>query len=445
MSVSQPVVMDARPKPPTITPQVDYSKETGIFQVNNVYHGTGSKGVAAGKITKLRVIALDHRTNYSNSSGVLGFSVNPIGRANSSWLAKTLLGEIPVEKDGSACFTVPANTPVFFQTVDADGRMVNTMRSWTTLMPGERFTCTGCHEDKNEPVQESISKNPLPFVKRLGIEDKGFSFPAMIQPILDRNCVLSGCHDAGHESLWLQADPVFNSGGKKTFNSSYTNLTKKQKMYVDWITQESKAAPITTFPAPGSGTSPLADTLLKGHNSDKNKMTPEEREILFVWMDMMVPHGGTYYEGMKAEDSIKYVTYLNNYRNKHIEWEKINIKAFVDAGQWNNAIYHEGTTVDDNRYLDKLKAMTDATGQLQIIRVTGSLTVQCPGTGMISLLNMTGRTLIKVSTTSATKCGGSQAILPLKMPAGIYILRFNGNGMVRQHVLTYLTPRGDRF
>jgi hypothetical protein len=445
MSVSQPVVMDAHQVPPHRALNADYTKETGVFGMVDVYFGTGSKGVPAGKIKKLRVISIDYRTNYSQRCGLLGFSVNPIGTAYTSWLVKTLIGEIPVAEDGSACFIAPANTPLYFQTVDADGRMVNTMRSWTTLMPGERFDCVGCHENKLEssPIRTPIAVTPQPLQKPLGIEGQPMSFPKVIQPILDRHC--TSCHNASHKSLDLRANPKFVSGANKTFNSSYTNLTNKQKKYVDWITQESKAAPITTFPAPGSGTSPLADMLLKGHNTDVNKITPREREILFVWMDMMVPHGGTFYEGMEAADSTKYVTYLVNNRNKHIEWEKTNMKAFVDAGQWNNTIYNEATAVDKNRYLDKLKAMTDASGQLQIIRVAGSLTVQCPGTGTISLLDITGRTLMKVTTTVAAKNGTSQAILPLKMPAGIYIVKFNGNGMAKQRIVTCLSPGGDRL
>jgi hypothetical protein len=92
--------------------------------------------------------------------------------------------------------------------------------------------------------------------------------------------------------------------------------------------------------------------------------------------------------------------------------------------------------------LDNQKVRADIATQLQIIRVAGSLAVQCPGTGMISVLDMAGRTLTKVATTVAEKNGSSQAILPSKMPAGIYIVRFNGNGMVRQRVVTSLSSRG---
>jgi hypothetical protein len=445
MSVSQPVVMDARRVPPIKALQADYSKTTGIFSMINVNYGMGAKGVPEGKVTKLRVIALDYRTNYSNSQGVDGFAVNPIGRAMTSWLVKTLVGEIPVAKDGSACFIAPANTPLFFQTVDADGRMVNTMRSWTTLMPGERFDCIGCHEDKNEspPPATPIAVTPLPLEKPLGIEGQPMSFAKIVQPILDKHCI--SCHNASHKSLDLRANPKEVSAAKKTFNSSYTNLTKTQKKYVDWIAEDEKAAPRTKFPVPGSSTSPMADKLLKGHNTDKNKITPKELEVLFVWMDMMVPCGGTYYEGLSAADSTKYVTYLKNNREKHIEWEKTNMKAFVDAGQWNNAIYHEATAVSDNPYLNNQKPGAELAAQLQIIRVAGNLALQCPGSGMISVLDMSGRTLMKFSTSVAAKNGTSQTILPLKMPAGIFIVRFNGKGMVKQRVVTSLSSRGDRL
>jgi hypothetical protein len=259
----------------------------------------------------------------------------------------------------------------------------------------------------------------------------------MVQPILDNHCIK--CHDASHKSLNLQANPVFDNGGKKTFNSSYTNLTKTQKKYVDWITQESKAAPITKFPAPGSGTSPLADRLIKGHNNEK--MTPEEREILFCWMDMMVPHGGTYYEGMAAADSTKYVTYLKDRRNKHIEWEQTNIKAFVEAGQWKNDLYVGASAVDEHRYAHGSAIKSDAATEFSVIRSAGKLTVQCPGAGMISLLDMKGRTLKNLAVTDAVKNGTTPAVIPFAMPAGVYVVRFNGNNVVRQRVVTSLSAR----
>lgn len=437
MSVSQPVVMDAQEISSMPNLQADYTKETGVFTVADVNYGTGSAGVAKGKIAKIRVIGIGpYRTNYSSSTGILGFSVIPIGRPFSSWQVKTLLGEIPVEKDGSAAFTVPANTPVYFQTVDADGRMVNTMRSWSTLMPGEKFDCVGCHEDKNAapPAMSPIAINAKPLVKRLGIEDKPLSFPKLVQPILDEHCV--SCHKAGHKSgLDLRANPTFDNGGKRSFNASYTKLTDTQGKYVDWITQYSKAAPITKFPAPGSGTSPLADKLLKGHKPEG--MTPEELEVIFCWIDMMVPHAGAFSEGMSTADSAAHDKYMAENRIKHEEWEMKNKKEFVDAGQWSNAIY-QTVAVADPKYPAKTGLLKNSAEELRVIPLNGRLMVQCTGTGSMTLLDMKGRLLMTVKVTDETKTGKQNIALPEVMPSGIYIVRFKSRNVISQRIISSL-------
>ena len=54
-----------------------------------------------------------------------------------------VLGTVPVESDGSAHFTVPANRELFFQALDKDGLAVQSMRSATQIREGERLTCVG--------------------------------------------------------------------------------------------------------------------------------------------------------------------------------------------------------------------------------------------------------------------------------------------------------------
>jgi hypothetical protein len=60
-----------------------------------------------------------------------------------------VLGTAPVEADGSAHFTVPANKELAFQAVDENGLAVQSMRSATYLHEGERLACMGCHEPKH--------------------------------------------------------------------------------------------------------------------------------------------------------------------------------------------------------------------------------------------------------------------------------------------------------
>jgi hypothetical protein len=109
-----------------------------------------------------------------------------------------VLGEAKVYEDGSALFTVPARKPVYFQALDERGRAVQTMRSWSTLQPGEYAACVGCHENKSTapPARDygfslAMKAGPQALEPFYG-PPRGFSFPHEIQPILKRHCIR--CH-----------------------------------------------------------------------------------------------------------------------------------------------------------------------------------------------------------------------------------------------------------
>lgn len=161
---------------------------TGTVAILNVYDARQPLPTGT-KIREVRVINI-----FPKDSAIL--DVPPIGVAAQS-LARGVLGTAPVEEDGSAHFTVPAGVPVYFQLLDDEGLMVQTMRSDTYVHPGERMTCAGCHE--------SPSRRPagaaLPLALRrppsaLQPEPTGsypLTFPRLVQPVLDRACV--ECHD----------------------------------------------------------------------------------------------------------------------------------------------------------------------------------------------------------------------------------------------------------
>ena len=200
---SQPVPLAPRPRPQIWANRVDYRKATGTFYVQDVYAGPGLAGVPRGTIRKLRVVALDFRAagigdNRSHGPAGGALASTPISIGNGAWDVKAVLGEARVYADGSALFTVPARTPVYFQALDERGRAVQTMRSWTTLQPGEYAGCVGCHEPKNTvpPAQsygfsQALKAGPQALEPFYG-PPRGFSFPNEIQPILDRHCVR--CH-----------------------------------------------------------------------------------------------------------------------------------------------------------------------------------------------------------------------------------------------------------
>lgn len=60
-----------------------------------------------------------------------------------------ILGEAPVESDGSFFIAVPADRPVRFELLDPAGKVIHAQQSWIWSRPGEERGCVGCHEDKS--------------------------------------------------------------------------------------------------------------------------------------------------------------------------------------------------------------------------------------------------------------------------------------------------------
>lgn len=195
---------------------VNYASSTGTYYVANVYDGEGMKGVEKGSAKYLRVVELVYRQAAIGATIGSGTGssdpYSPIATGNGAWDVKAVLGVVPIEEDGSALFRVPADTPVYFQILDDKGDMIQSMRSWTTLMPGETFSCVGCHEEKNQVppasagVTLAMQKGVQDLQKDLWMEENeeyaafdpyedkaiGFSYLRQVQTIFNESCV--SCH-----------------------------------------------------------------------------------------------------------------------------------------------------------------------------------------------------------------------------------------------------------
>ncbi len=102
--------------------------------------------VQRGEVKTIRVVREMQKTvRIDPSLRAFGFQF-PVISCGATYAGKDVLGEVPVEPDGSACFRVPAGMPIYFMALDAGGRAVQRMRSFTHLMPGEVQGCVGCHE-----------------------------------------------------------------------------------------------------------------------------------------------------------------------------------------------------------------------------------------------------------------------------------------------------------
>ncbi len=188
-AILDPIPVTPRRRPPVIPDETVRGERNATVFLADIYAGDGLKDIPRGTVKQLRV-----GTYYFSSDGTGGL-LGSIG-ADGPWDIQRVLGSVPVEEDGSASFVIPANTPVFLQPLDSEGKALQLMRSWIVGMPGEAVSCVGCHESQDSVVmnkQAKASFRPPAPIEPYRHAVRGFSFPHEIQPVLDRYCV--GCHN----------------------------------------------------------------------------------------------------------------------------------------------------------------------------------------------------------------------------------------------------------
>ena len=115
-----------------------------------------------------------------------------------NWTPKRIIGDVLLQADGSAHFTVPADRSLYFQLLDSHGREIRRMRSWVSLKAGEVRACTGCHQEQmttpsvHTGVSLAASQAAVALSPRVSWGDKPVSFHRDIRPILDQAC--ASCH-----------------------------------------------------------------------------------------------------------------------------------------------------------------------------------------------------------------------------------------------------------
>jgi hypothetical protein len=195
------VPLRPHPMPPIIPDRVAWPDigpdqgplEDGILYSSNVFEGEPL--LPRDEVKYLRVLQIDAKTytpwrkTYQHS----GPSIS-ITQADG---VKRILGTTPVEADGSVCFRVPPGRALHFQLLDENYRCVQTMRSFTGVMPGETRGCLGCHESRSPtPVNTSgglaMRRGPLALTPPPWGIDESISYHRFVQPALDRYC--GRCH-----------------------------------------------------------------------------------------------------------------------------------------------------------------------------------------------------------------------------------------------------------
>ena len=280
----------ARRTPPmTAAPQRSYdTSEKALAYVSDVYEGTHLKGVKRGDIKYLRIVENPPKLYWSG-----GYWENEGSQAPAmnydDYDDKIILGTVPVESDGSAYFEVPAEKFIYLQALDANGDMLQTMRSGMSILPGEIASCAGCHESRAAPPPASLRHSlalkrkpskikPVP----AGATGSEFSYIKNIQPILDKHCVK--CHDfggKGSEKIVLCGDRGL------VFNQSYLQLHSKKAISAIGAGPDAVVEANTW----GAKHSKIVRMIRNGHSGVK--MPESEFAVLRAWIDLNAPYYST--------------------------------------------------------------------------------------------------------------------------------------------------------
>ncbi|MCL2742975.1 MAG: hypothetical protein FWE67_03905 [Planctomycetaceae bacterium] len=262
---------------PPVTAGTDkYSKSaSATFSMQNVYESWPKlPDGEENRITALRIVEVLPKTTPNANNPM-------VGAANAS-PGKQVLGTIPVEKDGSAYFECPAETPVLFQALDSRGRAVQLMRSLTYLQPGENTSCVGCHEHR---MQTFASARPPLAMQRQPSEiipapegSKPLSYPLLVQPVLERHCV--SCH--GETAKEKGGNIVLTGEPEGHYTKSY-NVLIKHVSYTAWGMPNGNYEPITEPNRFGSRASALVKLLDDGHYDVK--LSDDDWTRLNTWID----------------------------------------------------------------------------------------------------------------------------------------------------------------
>ncbi|MFH1264708.1 MAG: hypothetical protein ABIK89_03230 [Planctomycetota bacterium] len=309
LSCSFPMPLKPRQRPPILPDATDPRLNYATCCVADVYHGL--EGVARGEIKYLRV---SQRVGWPLDARIGAMRWIP-GNAWErrfgfwAWAPVRVIGEVPVESDGSAHFKVPVDTAVYFQALDERHMEVRRMRSHISFQPGEVRGCMGCHETKPKTpaahwpapkamLHEADTPTPPPW----GAE-KLLGYEWLIQPIFDRRCV--GCHgrddpDGGVDLTAARADDGFYQSYRTLFGK--TPGAEKDAPAMVSVSNRFDGSAVSQPKQFGSHRSRLVEVLLDDKlHREEARLSDDEWLALVTWIDANAPYYDTFYNRRPAD------------------------------------------------------------------------------------------------------------------------------------------------
>ena len=309
-------------------------------QVDNINSNWTIQGSDAGKysnaeIAAVRILLMEPQTEMGGEGGKKFFNhVNERLR---------VLGEIPLRRantngspvldpegnpDTSFWAKVPADTPISFQLLDKEGRLLTMAQTWHQVRPGEvRVDCGGCHAHSQMPLAfegtAAAKTTPVDLTLKPAHD---VEYVRDIEPVIQKSCIR--CHkepmDSAPARLAFTSDPQANwdrlagdrdakwgiKPAEGTFTywglpnaSRYTRIFQSRRSLLMWTLYQARLDGWRNEDWP-SGDQPhplrryIADLDYEPGTVDHRPfLTDEQRRMFSTWIDLALPidQGGGYW------------------------------------------------------------------------------------------------------------------------------------------------------
>ena len=217
----------------TVRDSKSAQRNQALCIVSNIYQGM--QGVEPGEVKWLRINESIPR--YWATGRRWSSSLSSAGWKAALW-PRVQWGVVPVEKDGSAYFHVPADRNIFFQALDENFREIQRERTYVNYKAGEVRSCTGCHGESGHAISPVASETPAALRRPPSVlqpqpcdlvENGGdgrakqvIHYPTDIQPIFNSKCVSCHGNTDPDGKLKLTGDVTTH------YSTSYEELARKQ-------------------------------------------------------------------------------------------------------------------------------------------------------------------------------------------------------------------------
>ena len=295
ISCFMPMPLRSRPCPPVFPEFVDLTKDRATCIISDV--SFGSEEIA----DRIRYVRIAEPIGWPYDNQLGGQRYGEKGPHLINWTPIRILGDVPVERDGSAHFEVPADTAVYFQLLDENRMELRRMRSFISFQPGETRACAGCHETRGLSPRSHAAPLAASLPPRALIPppwgNRPVSFLRDIQPILDRYCVqchgglkpAGGLDFCGGLTDWSREyEQAWGLVPGYGFNRAFETII--QAKLVATAEPNLQDASITPPLAYGAHASKLFKSLDSPAQRKRGRLSADELLRMTMWMDANAPY-----------------------------------------------------------------------------------------------------------------------------------------------------------